>query len=59
MDEIEDVKDLASLKDCDILQITQLYDKIIVLKRYSDNTPNLKVIEIVGNGNMMYLEIHK
>ncbi|CAK66524.1 unnamed protein product (macronuclear) [Paramecium tetraurelia] len=59
VDELEDIRDIAKLKNCEILFITLLNHKCIVLRKQDDKTMNLRVIEIVGNRNMMYLEIHK
>ncbi|CAD8127124.1 unnamed protein product [Paramecium sonneborni] len=59
LDELEDIRDVAKLKNSEILQITLLNQKCVVLRKYNEKNMNLHIIEIVGNGNMMYLEIHK
>ncbi|CAD8206831.1 unnamed protein product [Paramecium octaurelia] len=59
VDELEDIRDVGKLKNSDILQITLLNQKCLVLRKHHEKNINLRVIEIVGNRNMMYLEIHK
>ncbi|CAD8124713.1 unnamed protein product [Paramecium sonneborni] len=59
VDELEDIRDVVNLKNSEILQITLLNEKCIVLRKYNEKNMNLHIVEIVGNGNMMYLEIHK
>ncbi|CAD8210864.1 unnamed protein product [Paramecium octaurelia] len=53
VDELEDIRDIAKLKNCEILLITWLNQKCIVLRKQDERTINLRVIEIVGNRNMM------
>ncbi|CAK68398.1 unnamed protein product (macronuclear) [Paramecium tetraurelia] len=59
MDEMEDVREVENIKNWEILQITQIDNKCIILKKPSVCSFNYKVIEIGGDGNAMYLEIHK
>ncbi|CAD8108865.1 unnamed protein product [Paramecium primaurelia] len=59
MDEIEDVKEVENIKNWEILQITQMNHKCVILKKPSLFSFNYKVIEIQGDENSMYLEIHK
>ncbi|CAD8042854.1 unnamed protein product [Paramecium primaurelia] len=59
IDELEDIRDVVKLKNSEIFQITLLNQKCLVLRKHHEKHINLRVIEIVGNRNMMYLEIHK
>ncbi|CAD8135946.1 unnamed protein product [Paramecium pentaurelia] len=59
VDELEDIRDVAKFKNSEIFQITLLNQKCLVLRKHHEKNINLRVIEIVGNRNMMYLEIHK
>ncbi|CAD8207764.1 unnamed protein product [Paramecium octaurelia] len=59
MDEMEDVREVENIKNWEILQITQIDNKCIILKKPSICSFNYKVVEIGGDGNAMYLEIHK
>lgn len=59
VDELEDIRDVAKLKNSEILLITWLHQKCLVFRKLDEKTMNIRVIEIVGNRNMMYLEIHK